>query len=171
MSCPAYITDLANNIFLDLGAPSGQPPSYIQSKLVSQPYVGQLNNQLATCYTAVSGVISPPLGETEQGIYSLLYQFNYYQTQLNRVLQGLNPGVISLSDGDSRIVFTNPVDIARMYRDAAKEVYNNLTMQVSAYRQQASQPGSVDMPLIINDPDYGYGVGGGEVALRGYYRS
>lgn len=172
MPCSPYLTDLALNIWLDLSQPTGQPPSYIQSKLVSQPYVGQLNNQLATCYTAVSGDISPALGDTEQGIYSLLYQYNYYSTQLNRVLQGLNPGVVSLADGDSRIVFTNPVDIARMYRDAAKEASANLIMQVSAYRQQASQPAAVDMPFVIND--LGYGVDGNNQPAgfpRGYYRS
>lgn len=169
MSCPAYITDLATNVWSDLGQPTGQPPPYIQSKLVSQSYVGQLNNLIATCYISVSGDISPPLDNTEQGIYSLLYQYNYYTTALNRTLAGLNPGVVSMSDGDSRIVFVNPVDIARIYRDAKQQVYDNLVTQVYAYRQMASQPKSVDFPFIVNDLGISSNISSS--APYNYYRS
>lgn len=167
MSCS--LTDLANSIWFDLGQPSGQPPSYIQSRLVSAPYVGKLNNLLAECYTVVSGDISPTLGEDQQGIYSLLYITDYYTTQLNRTLQGINPGIISLRDGDSQISFSNPVDVSRMYRDARNSAMDELSTQVYAYRQMRSQPAGISMPIIVNDLGAGYPTS--EVALRGYYRS
>ncbi len=171
MSC-AYLADLSQTIWLDLGQPSGQPPSYIQSRLVSQPYIGNLNNLLATCYVSVSGDIMPELGNTEQGIYSKLYQYDYYGTQLNRTLQGINPGIVSLQDGDSRIVFSNPVEVARIYRDARNTAYDEMVTLVGAWRQDKSQPNSVDMPLIVNGlgGEWGGGYGGAGPNPRNYYR-
>lgn len=157
-----------------MGSPSGQSPSYIQSRMVSPSMVGDLNNLLTTCYVAVSGAIDPPLGQTEQGIYSLMYQVGYYATRLNQTLGGLNPGVVSLADGDSRIVFTSPVDIARIYRDMQKQAYDQLLSLVYAYRQNEAQPSAVDMPTIINAPGAWGGIGGGASPAQypyGYYRN
>lgn len=172
MSCCTTISDLATNIWYDLGQPTGQPPSYIQSRLISAPYIGKLNSLLATCYVAASGCISPVPDEDAQGIYSAMYTYDYYTTQLNRTLQGINGGgVISMSDGDSRIVLTSPVEVARMYRDAKNAAYDEMMTLIGGYRSNGSMPSSVDMPLIVNSLGAGDGYAGGEVALRGYYRS
>lgn len=173
MACSPYLTDLATVIWNDLGQPSGMPVSFIQSQLVSNSYVGRLNNQIATCYTSVSGDISPALGNTEQAIYAMMYEMGYYQTKLAQTLAGLNPGIVSLQDGDSRIVFTNSVEQAKVYKEMQKQLNDQLTMAVSQYRQQESQPSAVDMPLIVNGA-WAYGsLGGiaGQIALYGYYRN
>lgn len=172
MACCDSITDLAQNIFYDLGQPSGQPPSYIQSRLASASYVGQLNNLLGSCYAPISGCLVPELSTDDAGIYSIMYQHNYYTTKLNQTLAGLSPGAISISDGDSKITFVNPVEQAKVYKDMSRQLYEQLLALVYANRQQNSQPSSVNMPLIENGLN-GAGDGGvnGEIALRGYYRS
>lgn len=172
-SCSS-ITDLATTIWNDLGQPSGQPVSYIQSKLVSQPYVGKLNNLISTCYAAVTGTICPALGEQEQGIYQSMYEMDYYTTKLNQTLAGLSPGVIELADGDSKIRFVNPVEQAKVYTTQQRMLNEQLFWQVSAYRGMAAQPSAVDMYTILNVPGGdGYG-GNGSPAAGGphnYYRS
>lgn len=100
---------------------------------------------------------------------SLAYQYDYYTTQLNRTLAGLNPGVISMSDGDSRIVLVSPVDIARLYRDSRQSAYDELLTQVYAFRQACSQPIAVDFPLIINDLGVSSNISSS--APYNYYRS
>lgn len=165
------MSDLATTIFYDLGSPTGQPPSYIQSRLVSASYIGKLNNLLGTCYVAQSGCISPTPGEDAQGVYSSLYQYDYYSTQLNRTLQGINGGSVTrMSDGDSTIVLTSPVEVARMYRDAKTAAYDEMMTLIGGYRGNNSQPSSIDFPMIVNDLG-GAGYAGGELGLRGYYRS
>jgi hypothetical protein len=174
MACSPYLTDLATSIYYAIGAPTGQPPSFIQSRLVSPSMVGQLNNLLTTCYVAVSGDISPPLGQSEQGIYSLLYQSQYYATRLNQTLAGLNPGITLLREGDSQISFTNPVDMARVFRDMQKQTFDELCSQVYAFRQQESQPSATDMVTIVNVPGVaGVQMNGNNPAQYpyGYYRS
>lgn len=167
---------MAQNIWTDLGQPSGQPPSYIQTKLTSQAYIGRLNNLLTTCYSGVSGDICPSLSPDEQGIYTLMYEMDYYTTKITQVLNGTAPGqqVVQLADGDSRITFVNPVGQAQVFRDLKSQLYNELTMQVAAYRQQRSQPSSVDYPTIVNGVLGGYGSFNGPIGGGGpynYYRS
>lgn len=173
MSCSAYLTDMADVIYTDLGSPTGQSVSYIQSKLVSPVYIGRLNNLIATCYTTISGDISPALGTDEQAIYSLLYESEWYTTKLNQTLAGLNPGIISIQDGDSRIVFTNTVEQAKVYKEMQKQTNDQLGLQVASYRQMQSQPSSINYPLIVNAPWEG-GAGpsyaGQQSSLHGYYR-
>lgn len=171
MPC-AYISDMAEIIFTDLGSPSGYSPSYIQSKLVSPSYIGRLNNLIATCYTTVSGDISPALGTDEQGIYTLLYENAWYTTKLNQTLAGLNPGVIEIRDGDSTMRFVSPVEQAKVYKDMQRQTAEQLGIQIASYRQQKSQPSSVDYLTIVNAPWGGGSVSyaGQESDLRGYYR-
>lgn len=173
MSCPAYITDLAQQIAYSLGSPSGQSVPFIQSRLVSPSMIGELNNLLTTCYVAESGAISPPLGQTEQAIYGLVYQVGFYNTRLNQTLGGLNPGVVTIQDGDSRVSFTSPVDIARIYRDMRKQSWDELMSLVYAYRQNESQPSSTDFVTIANVPGAAGYVGNGYTPAQypyGYYR-
>lgn len=169
MSCCDTIANLAQTIFYDLGQPTGQPPTYIQSRLMSAAYIGKLNSLIGACYVPFSGCIEPTPGADEQAVYASLYNYEYYSTQLNRTLQGINPGVVNLRDGDSSITFSNPVEIARMYRDARASAYEEMVTLVGGYRGNAAQPQSVDMSLITNS--LGGGSAGGELASRGYYRS
>lgn len=149
MPC-AYITNLATQIWNDLGQPADQPVSYIQTKLVSPPYVGKLNNMISTCYTVVTGDISPALGENEQAIYQLMYESDFYVTKMTQVNAGLNPGVISLTEGDSKIQFINPVEQARAYKEMQKQLNEQLVFLTSAYRQGEAFPRTINYPTIMN---------------------
>jgi len=172
MPC-AYITNLANAIWNDLGQPSDYPVSYIQSKLVSPSYVGKLNNMIATCYTVVTGDITPPLDENEQAVYQLMYETDFYITKMNQVNAGLNPGVISLTEGDSKIQFINPVEQAKVYKEMQRQLNEQLVFLTSAYRQGEAFPRSINYPTILNF--WGGGnTNAGPIGLgtpHNYYRS
>ena len=168
MAC-ASITDLATFIWNDLGQPIDQPVSYIQTKLINNAYLGKLGSLLALSFSGVSGYIAPELTAADKSVYALMYEKDYYTTKLNQTLAGLNPGVISLAEGDSRMVFVSPIDRARMYRDAQKQVNEDLQLLIASHRQNASLPVSVDYITIISNTTSSNGGGAG--FPRGYYRT
>ena len=168
MACAAYLQDLANSIWVDLGSPTDLSPAAIQSKLTSAAFLGKLNTLIDTCYILDdSGNIVPDLGLEEQAIYQLMYEVDYYTGKINNTLNGYGTAFISLQDGDSRIVKSDIVNVARLYRDQQAQLYRELGMLVGSYRSDGAQPSSVDMYTII----YG-GVGAtNSPGVRGYYRS
>lgn len=165
MTCPAYITDMANFIWGNLGSPDDLSVSTIQSKLISNPYLGNLNNLIVTCYSGISGSITPVMSADEQAIYSSMYQKDYYTMKLNQTLQGYGTSFVTLVEGDSRITRASTVDVARVYRDMQKELNDELSMQIASYRQNLAQPQSVIYPTIVNT------VGGNGGMPQTYYRS
>lgn len=166
MSC-AYLTDLATSIWNDLGQPTDLSVAAIQTKLGSAAFLGKFNSLTANCYTIDSnGNIVPELGLEEQGIYSLMYQVDYYTGKLNNALNGFNTSFISIADGDSRIVRANQVEVARMYRDQQKNLAQQLSLLIGSYRSGNAGPLAVDMYTIISTLGGGYSG-----PTRGYYRS
>lgn len=160
MSC-AYITDTANQIWIDLGSPTDMSVSYIQSKLSSGAFLGRLNVLLGTCYTLVNGDIVPALGLAEQGLYAMLFQVDYYTRKVNQLANGLGGNtVVSLAEDDRRIVFVNTVDKMRLYRDMQKQLMDQLDKDISAYRNDALSPQDVKFYNFLNGF---YGCGGGYV--------
>jgi len=149
MACAA-ITDLATNIWNDLGQPTDTPVSYIQSKLISNAFLGQLNTLTANCYTIVSGDISPVLSTDEQGIYAMLYERDFYTRKVNVLANGTDIDWVVIKDGDSSISRSNIVDKMRVYRDMQAQLNNQLKVAVAAYRQDASNGQSVDFYGIDN---------------------
>jgi len=141
--------------------------------LVSPSYVGKLNNMIATCYRVVTGDITPPLEENEQAVYQLMYEADFYIAKLNQVNAGLNPGVISLTEGDSKIQFINPVEQAKVYKEMQRQLNEQLVFLTSAYRQGEAFPRSVNYPTILNF--WGGGnTNAGPIGLgtpHNYYRS
>jgi hypothetical protein len=132
MSC--NFTDLATSIWHDIGEPTDISISYIQSKLVSTAFIGRLNTLLGVCHTVTDNEVSPDLDEDEQGIYSLMYQVEFYSRKVAQLAAGLDQGVISLADGDSRLVFTSVVDKQRLYRDMYREMLAELNKLATTYR-------------------------------------
>ncbi len=168
MSCCTYVTDMATFIHGNLGDSSLSIPS-IQSKLVSNPYLGTLNNLLSTtCYSGVSGCITPTMGVDEQAIFASLYERDYYTTKLNQVLQGYGTSFTTLSEGDSRISRSSTADIARIYRDMQKQLNEQFTYLLNSYRQNEAQPRSVIYPTLVQA--YGGDAGAGSWP-QNYYRS
>lgn len=171
MTCPAYITNLANAIWIDIGQPADQPVSYIQSKLLTEQYVGKLSTLTAECYLISGNAIIPRLEPEAQAVYGMMYQSDFYTTKLNQVLAGLNPGVVELQEGDSRIRFTNPVEQAKVYKEMQKQINDQLQLLVASYRQDRALPESVNYPFILNiigGYTYNTPLAGGP---RSYYRS
>jgi len=150
MACSAYLSDLSQNIWNDLGQPTDTPVSYIQSKLTSNGFLGKLNALTANCYTIIAGDISPVLGVDEQGIYALMYEQDFYARKLNVLANGTDIDWISIRDGESTITRSNIVDKMRIYRDMQKQLNDQLNKLVAAYRQDASTSKSVDYYSIDN---------------------
>lgn len=149
MSC-ASITDLANSIWDDLGQPTDQPVSYIQSKLVSDAFLGKLNLLTTNCHEVVTGSIVPPLDVNEEAIYAMAYQVDFYTAKANSIANGTDVGWVSLADGDSRIVRASPVDYLRVYRDMQKQLNLELNNMAYNYRMARGMARSVDMLNIDN---------------------
>lgn len=150
MSCPNYILDMATQIWNDLGQPTDTPVSYIQSKLISNTFLGKLNALTANCYVIVSGDISPVLGVDEQGIYALMYEQDFWTRKANILANGTDIDWVVIRDGESSISRSNIVDKMRLYRDMQKQLNDQLNKTIAAYRQDLSTSKSVDYYGIDN---------------------
>lgn len=143
MSCTS-ITDLATSIWNDLGQPSSISVSYIQSRLVSNSSLGQLNNLTQTCFSGISGSITPALSPDEQAIYAALYVRDYYTTKLSQVMNGYDTSFTRLTEGDSTIVRSSVSEMGKVYKDMQRQLNDQLQYLVSAYRTNPMQTRSVD---------------------------
>lgn len=174
MSCPSYLVALAQQIWNDLAQPADQPVSYIQSKLISPSYIGLLTTLSSDCITIVDAQPSPELTDAQQAIYRLMYERDYYVTKLNQTLAGLAPGngAIEISEGDSRVKFINPVEMAKVYKDLLRQLNEQLNLVVATYRIDKSLPSTVVFPMIWNMVGgYGYSTIPAAGGAHGYYRS
>lgn len=159
MSC-ATITDLANAIWGDLGSPTDLSVSAIQSKLTSDAFLGQLNLLVNGCHTVVSGEIVPALDVQEQAIYSLMYQASFYARKLALLATGrMLP--VTLTEGDSKMVFASAVDLMRLYRDMQKQLTDELNRLAAAYVTNGLTPGDVKYFSVTlgGDGAFGYDMG------------
>lgn len=149
MTC-AYITDLATNIWKDIGEPTSITVSYIQSKLVSEYFIGKLNVAIASSYAIVNGDIVPALGTTEQAIYGLLYKSDYYSTRISQTLAGYSVSTmwVEMADGDGRVRRASPTEFAKVLKELKGQIDGDLRAMVGAYRMNNSQSRSVDQYTI-----------------------
>lgn len=143
MAC-AYLTNLSQSIWNNLGQPSDQPVSYIQSKLISNAFLGQLNNLTTNCHIAVSGDIVPALDINEQALYSMMYEAAFYTQKANSLANGTDIAWVSIVDGDSRITKSSTVDFIRVYRDMQKQLNAQVNSLAYNYRQADALARSVN---------------------------
>lgn len=163
MACSAYLVDISQSIWLDIGQPTDMPVSYIQSKLLSNAFLGQLNTLTTNCHTVISGDIVPPLDINEQALYALMYQSDFYASKLNVLANGTDIAWVSMADGDSRIVRSSIVDFMRLYRDMQKQLnmeVNNLSYN---YRQASALARAVDYLNIDSSWNGSAAFDGGDV--------
>jgi hypothetical protein len=121
MSC-AYIFTLSTGLWQEIGEPSSVSVSYISGKLVSDALLGKLGSLTYKCYSGVSGCIEPALDNGEQGIYSALYLSDYYKKQVSSYLGAAGvKRVLSVSEGDSKLSFSNSTSEAKLVKDLAKD--------------------------------------------------
>ncbi len=156
-----YITDMSQQIWNDIGQPTDTPVSYIQTKLTSSAFLGQLNTLTANCYMIVSGDIAPALGTDEQAIYAMLYERDFWMRKTSLLANGTDIAWTRLTDGESTVVRSSIVDQMRLYRDMQKQLNDQLSKAIAAYRQDASTSKSVDFYGIDNGWRAGDVYGGG----------
>ena len=158
MAC-AYITDLAKGIYNEIGQPTSISISFIQSKLTSKAFLGQLDTLVYKAHTIENGDILPELDEYEQAIYSRLWVYEYYNAEGPKFLN-LAAGrsfATMVAEGDSKVQFASPVEIAKYYKSLAKEYKNFVDEMVEKYNKQQSFPRSNDMYTINVYGNYAIG--------------
>lgn len=121
--------------------------------------VGQLNNLVYASFASTGSGFY----QEEENILTQLYLKDYYSREARKTLSSSsNTGVIEwtrLSEGDTSIVRTNKVDLARTYRLMAKDAAEALKDLVYAYNSYQA------MPRQVAGNDGGFISGSG-----GYYR-
>ncbi len=119
--------------------------------------VGQLNN---LCYTSFASGFSG-FKQEEENILTQLYLRDYYTRQARVVLHmGITGNMMDwsrLTEGDTTIVRTNRVDLARIYKNLAKDASEELKDLIYAYNSYQAMPVQVA------------GFDGGFVSGSGYY--
>lgn len=143
MAC-AYITDLATLIYGDLGSPGDISVSSIQTKLVSSGFIGKLNNAISSCYSIVSGDISPELGVEEQAIYAQMYKSEYYSRKISSIFGGTDINWTTLKDGDSTITRSSQTEVGKLFKDLKRLSDEEMNKLIAAYRVNASSPSTID---------------------------
>lgn len=134
MAC-AYLTDLSQSIWNDLGQPTDMPVSYIQSKLISNAFLGDLNLLTTNCHVVVSGDIVPALDINEQALYALMYERDFYTAKFNGLANGTDIAWTVIRDGDSTISRSSTVDMMRVYRDMQGQLNRQVNNLSYNYRQ------------------------------------
>jgi hypothetical protein len=149
MAC-AYITDLAKGIHQEIGQPTSISVSFIQSKLISKSFLGQLNTLLYKNHTIENGDIVTELDTQEQAIYSRLWIYEYYNSQGPVLLASMAAGNYwtNVKEGDSSITRANPVEIAKYFKTLAAQYKAYVDEMVEFYNKAQSFPRSNDMYTI-----------------------
>ncbi len=140
------------------------PVSYIQSKLISNAFVGQVNNLTALCHVVASGSVVPPFDINEQAIAAVLYQRDFYVNKFNALANGTAIAWTRVRDGDSEVVRTDTANLMRVYRDMEKQLNLQLNNLAYNYRQANGIGRSVDFYSIDNSWNGTAGLGNPYVA-------
>lgn len=103
--------------------------------------VGLLNTLINTSFSGED----PGLGLEEQAIYKQLYLYNYYNKQARNVLRGItstntSDNIIMVADEGNKIQFTNKSEVAKTYKDIAKDSKQALDSLVAKYNIYAARP-------------------------------
>jgi hypothetical protein len=119
--------------------------------------VGQLNNLVYTSFGSGSSFLLE-----EESILTQLYLKDYYTRQSRVVLSLSTTGSVDwtrLTEGDTTIVRTNRTDVARTYRNLAKDASEEIKELVYSYNSYQAMPRQVA------------GFDGGWISgASGYYR-
>lgn len=119
--------------------------------------VGLLNTLINTSFSGEN----PGLGLEEQAIYKQLYLYNYYNKQARNVLRGItstntSDNIIMVADEGNKIQFTNKSEVAKTYKDIAKDSKQALDSLVAKYNIYAARPLQVaGIESAINTYDSG----------------
>lgn len=108
--------------------------------------LGLLNTMINTSYS----VEAQELDSEAQAIYKQLYLYNYYSKKARNALRGIigtcetdSNSIASISDGESRVTFTNKNETAKVIRGLANDAKTSLDMLVGQYNMYQSEPRQV----------------------------
>ncbi len=148
MSC-TYIFDLATGLWQNFGEPTSISVSFISGKLTSNAFLGQLDSLIYKCHTVISGCIEPPLDPGEQAIYSLLYQGDYYRSQISAYIGAAGvKKVLSVREGDSSVTLQNGVSSAQVIRGMSQDYLNQAKELADLYNRGLATARGVDFYTI-----------------------
>ena len=103
--------------------------------------IGQLNN-----LTYQSWGTHDTFLQEEENIFTQLYLKDYYTRQARNVLMGSATGGLNwtrLTEGDTTIVRSNTIDVAREYKQLAKLAADELKDLVYSYNSYQAMPNQV----------------------------
>lgn len=160
MSSYTTLSNLATEIWIDIGSPSSISTSSIETKLISSGYLGSLDiilnssHYIGYDYINSGYCFEADLSSQEQAIYKQKYLMDYYLKRSTEVLLFSNGQTAdswtTMRDGDSTIVRSNPVDISKFFLNSHKDARKLLDDLVTAYKMNASGPLNVDYYTIEN---------------------
>lgn len=111
-----------------------------------QANLGILNTLLDTSFC----LDGPDFDEEAQAIYKQVYLHHYYSKKARNALRGIvdtstdsSGDIASISDGESRVTFTNKNETAKVLRGFATDAKATLDQLVAKYNMYQSEPRQV----------------------------
>lgn len=108
--------------------------------------IGVINGLLDQCYE----LDGPDMDEEAQAIYKQAYLYHYYSKKARNALRGImdtsegsEGEIASISDGESRVSFTNRNESAKVIRAFANDAKNTVDELVHKYNMYQSEPRQV----------------------------
>ena len=109
--------------------------------------LGQLNILINTNYCSESS----DLGIEEQSIYKELYLYHFYTKRARMASRGIlgnsteqgSGDITSISDGESRVTFTNKNEVTKVLRGLANDAKANIDEMIHKYNMYQSEPRQV----------------------------
>ncbi len=142
------VADIANEIYQELGEPTGLLTSSIIYWLSTN--IGALNILLETSFTINSNDNSvavpsgqPAMGDDEKTILKALYEAYYFQRLLNSTLALASSGngaIVQVQEGDKTVRLVSQTEIAKSYQSVVAGIKANLNILVQSYRVSRTTP-------------------------------
>lgn len=128
------IVDMAQEIHFELGQPTDLSIPAIAYWLRNN--IGILNNKLNKdiIVSDITLELEPNLGEAEKAIYKKIYECYFYDLKVRQTLNAINSDtLLEVTDGGGTVRKINRNETSKIYLDAKKTAYNELTMMISDY--------------------------------------
>ena len=128
------IVDMAQEIYFELGHPSDLSVPAISYWLRNN--IGILNNKLNKDIVVNDTTLEldPNLGEAEKAIYKKIYECYFYDLKIKQTLNSINSdSLLEVTDGGGTVRKINKNETSKIYLEAKKTSYNELTMMISDY--------------------------------------
>ena len=156
-----FLTDIANEIYLDLGQPDNT--NIPEISFWAKSHIGDLNHLILTSFDIdpITFEIIPnaSFGQDEKSIYKALYYLKYYDNLIRSTLgaAGIQTTLEWTSDG-STVRKLDRSKIAQLYIQIRKDLYNELKDHVTYYKINRSLSKSIEgeeiLQTVVYSPRY-----------------